>query len=60
MKFANVLLLQRQLETLGEQRAGLEDMLKDMKRKVCFLSSRKIFMFGFNDKSIMCSFLCNY
>ncbi|MFS7911755.1 hypothetical protein Hanom_Chr02g00121861 [Helianthus anomalus] len=24
----------RQLETLGDQRAGLEDMLKDMKRKV--------------------------
>jgi len=26
--------LQRQLETLGAQRAGLEDMLKDMRRKV--------------------------
>jgi hypothetical protein len=25
---------QRQLETLGAQRAGLEDMLKEMKRKV--------------------------
>ena len=28
-------LIQRQLETLGAQRAGLEDMLKEMKRKVC-------------------------
>jgi predicted phage-related endonuclease len=27
-------LLQRQLESLGAQRAGLEDMLKEMKRKV--------------------------
>lgn len=27
--------MQRQLEALGAQRAGLEDMLKDMKRKVC-------------------------
>lgn len=26
--------IQRQLETLGAQRAGLEDMLKEMKRKV--------------------------
>lgn len=26
--------LQRQLENLGAQRAGLEDMLKEMKRKV--------------------------
>lgn len=29
--------MQRQLETLGAQRAGLEDMLKEMKRKVCFI-----------------------
>lgn len=29
--------LQRQLETLGAQRAGLEDMLKDMSRKVCLI-----------------------
>ncbi|KAB1205636.1 ALG-2 interacting protein X [Morella rubra] len=28
----------RQLETLGAQRAGLEDMLKEMKRKFCTLS----------------------
>jgi hypothetical protein len=27
-------LIQRQLETLGAQRAGLEDMLREMKRKV--------------------------
>lgn len=26
--------IQRQLENLGAQRAGLEDMLKEMKRKV--------------------------
>lgn len=26
--------MQRQLENLGAQRAGLEDMLKEMKRKV--------------------------
>lgn len=26
---------QGELEALGQQRAGLEDMLKDMKRKVC-------------------------
>lgn len=32
-----VFVLQRQLETLGAQRAGLEDMLKDMKRKVCLI-----------------------
>lgn len=30
--------MQRQLETLGAQRAGLEDMLKDMKRKVKVLN----------------------
>lgn len=29
--------LQRQLETLGAQRAGLEDMLKEMKRKVIWV-----------------------
>lgn len=29
------LMMQRQLETLGAERAGLEDMLKEMKRKVC-------------------------
>jgi hypothetical protein len=28
------MLAQRQLESLGAQRAGLEDMLKEMKRKV--------------------------
>lgn len=28
-------MMQRQLETLGAQRAGLEDMLKEMRRKVC-------------------------
>ena len=31
--------MQRQLETLGAQRAGLEDMLKEMKRKVRLISS---------------------
>ena len=31
-------LMQRQLETLGAQRAGLEDMLKEMKRKVHLIS----------------------
>lgn len=30
----NSLSVQRQLETLGAERAGLEDMLKEMKRKV--------------------------
>lgn len=30
--------VQRQLETLGAQRAGLEDMLKEMKRKVCLFN----------------------
>lgn len=30
------LFAQRQLENLGAQRAGLEDMLKEMKRKVNF------------------------
>lgn len=33
-----VLSVQRQLETLGAQRAGLEDMLKEMKRKVCLFN----------------------
>jgi len=37
--------MQRQLEILGAQRAGLEDMLKDMKRKVCLKSQIHIIRF---------------
>lgn len=33
-EYITLVSLQRQLETLGAQRAGLEDMLKEMKRKV--------------------------
>jgi len=37
--------MQRQLEILGAQRAGLEDMLKDMKRKVCLINQIHIIRF---------------
>lgn len=36
--------MQRQLEALGAQRAGLEDMLKEMKRKVfCLFDNARVF-----------------
>lgn len=38
---------QRQLETLGAQRAGLEDMLKEMKRKVSFIRDHNIIILSF-------------
>lgn len=39
--------LQRQLETLGAQRAGLEDMLKEMKRKVKLIVCAMYFLHSF-------------
>lgn len=44
--------LQRQLETLGAQRAGLEDMLKEMKRKVIWVLVIQVFCF------VMSNILC--